>query len=209
MADEPNPVVYRFLTERLLCRCHEPEDVLLRKAAADASHGHLQPFIPWAAKGPLTLDEHVARVRSLRASFDEDRARFYAMLARDDGRFVGEVGLMRRVGARAVELGYWVNATEVRRGFAVEAISAMLRVAFDVDRVERVDLRIDTRNLASMAVARRLAFHHEGTLRRQYFGDASAPIDLEALSLTREEYAASPAARARVEAYDFLSRKVL
>jgi ribosomal-protein-alanine N-acetyltransferase len=71
--------------------------------------------------------------------------------------------------AHTVELGYWIAPAEWGRGVATEAAAATLKLAFDDERVNRVQARVIEGNLASDRVLLKLGFHLEGTLRQSLF----------------------------------------
>ena len=59
----------------------------------------------------------------------------YVIALADSGRMIGETGLYPRIGPDALEAGYLVDRREAGRGYAAEAASAMVRIAFEVERV--------------------------------------------------------------------------
>jgi RimJ/RimL family protein N-acetyltransferase len=96
----------------------------------------------------------------------------------------------------------------VNLGYATEAAAALVKVAFEVDGVNRVEIHNDPENWRSAAIPRKLGFGHEGTLRqrRQFFDEFR---DTMIWTLFAEEYAGSPAASAEIEAYDAMGRRLL
>jgi len=87
------------------------------------------------------------------------------------GALVGGTGLHRIdwKGPR-FEIGYWRRTDRAGRGYATEAVRALSRMAFDVLAAERVEIRMDDRNLASARVAERAGFRFEALLRREARG---------------------------------------
>lgn len=84
----------------------------------------------------------------------------------DDGAFVGAYCLTRR--DRGVyELGYWAAKDQRGRGYSVEAAKAMCDWGFATLEVHRIEWWAMVGNTASRAVADRLGFTLEGTLRRR------------------------------------------
>ena len=67
---------------------------------------------------------------------------------------------------RATTVGYWLGAGEEGRGAMTHAVRALVDHAFSAWRLNRVEIRIDVENDRSRAVAERLGFVHEGTLRQ-------------------------------------------
>ena len=63
-------IAYRLETARLVVHCWSPEDAVALKQAEDDSRQHLARSLRWAAKGPQTLDEVVAKLRAHRSKFD-------------------------------------------------------------------------------------------------------------------------------------------
>lgn len=63
---------------------------------------------------------------------------------------VGGTGLHTRVGPDAFEIGYWIRTDAAGAGLATEASAALTRTALELCGAERVELRIDPRNEASL-----------------------------------------------------------
>ncbi|MBD0347524.1 MAG: GNAT family N-acetyltransferase [Thermoleophilia bacterium] len=202
---------YRVRTERLLIRCWEPRDAPLLKEAVDSSLDHLRDWMPWAQAEPQPLEEKVALLRRFRARFDLGEDFVYGILAPDESEVVGGTGLHTRVGDDAFEIGYWIRASRAGSGLATEATAALTRVAFAVCGADRVEIRVDPPNAPSAAIPRKLGFTEEATLRRRLPGGAagSGPRDVVVFSLFSEEFAASAAAGATVEAFDAAGARVL
>jgi RimJ/RimL family protein N-acetyltransferase len=89
------------------------------------------------------------------------------MLARDEDRIAGWMYLtdLDRY-ARSAEIGYGVRPGDRGRGFATEALVALTRWALTAGGLQRVWLRVNTDNGASLRVAQKAGFTREGTLRR-------------------------------------------
>lgn len=206
MQDPP----YRIVTERTVMRCWDPRDAPLLKEAIDSSLDHLQPWMAWAVAEPQSLAEKVALLRRFRSQFDLGREFVYGILDRDERQVLGGTGLHPRSGDDSLEMGYWIRATEVGRGLATETSAALTRVAFEVCGVDRVDIRVDPLNAASLAIPRKLGYREEATLRRRLPApDDGVPRDVTIFSLLAGELARTPAAAAELEGYDALGKRVL
>jgi RimJ/RimL family protein N-acetyltransferase len=213
MERQLRPPPYRIVTERLVVRCWEPRDAPLVKDAIDSSLAHLRPWMPWAHEEPQTPEAKAELLRTFRARFDLGEDFVYGILDGEDARVLGGTGLHTRVGDGAFEIGYWIRADATRRGYATEAAAALTRVAFAVAGVDRVEIRVEPGNDASLAVPRRLGFAEEATLRRRLPPNppAAEPRDLVLFSLFAADFPQSPcaAAAASIEAYDVLGRRLL
>lgn len=204
----PGPA-YTLLTPRLVVRCWEPTDAPAFMETLASSREHLLPWLPWIRDEPLPLDDQVKRMRSLRAAFDAGQTFIYGIFAREGGRLLGGVGSSIPVGADAREVGGWVAVEAAGQGYATEAGAAVVRAAFEVDGLRRVEMHCDPRNEASMKVPRRLGFVHEATLRARDLLQDGSPSDSAVWSLFAEDYPASPCAPQAVEAYDAIGRRLL
>ena len=69
---------------------------------------------------------------------------------------------------RRGEVGYGIAPEYWRRGYMYEAISALLRFAFDELRMNRLEADIDPRNTASERGLKKLGFKREGFLRERW-----------------------------------------
>jgi len=69
---------------------------------------------------------------------------------------------------RRCEVGYGIAPEYWRLGYMFEAISALLRFAFDELRMNRVEADIDPRNTASERSLEKLGFKREGLLRERW-----------------------------------------
>jgi RimJ/RimL family protein N-acetyltransferase len=178
------------LTPRLVIRCWEPRDAPLLKEAIDSSLDHLRPWMPWARHEPQTLAEKVELLREFRGQFDLGADTIYAIFDAGEERVLGGTGLHPRIGPDGLEIGYWIRADAAGQGLATESTAALTRVAFEVAGVERVEIRCAPANHASAAIPRKLGY------------DLAEEGDDLLFRLSAQGLAASPAAAARVAAYD-------
>ncbi|RPJ39552.1 MAG: N-acetyltransferase [Chloroflexi bacterium] len=204
----PGPA-YRIVTERLVIRCYSPADAPLLLAAIAESQEHLSPWMPWA-KGDLPdLQSEIDRLRMFRGNFDLGKDFIYGIFSPDEQRILGGTGLHTRIGSGAREIGYWIHKDFINQGLATESSAALTKVAFEIDQVARVEIHCDPANVRSAAVPRKLGFTYEATLRQRLKLAEDTYRDSMIWSLLKEEYPSSPAAKARIEAYDGAGRKII
>lgn len=209
MTEIPRRPAYRVLTERLAIRCWVPEDAPRLRAALDELDAHLRPWIPWMKDEPQPLEATVARLRRYRAHFDLDTDYRYAVLDPAEAELIGETGLYTRVGPGAREIGYWTHARHAGKGYAVESTAAMVKVAFEIDCVDRIEIHCAPENTASAAIPRRLGFTHEATLERRFEDNGGQMRSSMIWTLFRDAYAGSPASTTRIAAFDCLGERLL
>jgi RimJ/RimL family protein N-acetyltransferase len=205
---EGPPAPYRIETERLVIRCYEPRDAPLLKEAIDSSLEHLRPWMPWAESEPQSLAEKTELLRRFRSAFDAGENFTYGIFSRDESEIVGGTGLHPRIDPGGLEIGYWVRASATRQGFITESTAALTRVGIEICAADRIEIRIEPRNEASIGVPRKLGFLEEATLRRRLPGRAGGPLrDVTIFTLFREDF--DPSMAPQLRAFDACGRQLV
>ena len=209
----PGPA-YRIETARLVIRCWEPADAPLLKAAVEENLEHLRPWMPWIKDEPTDLQAKIASMRRFRGNFDLGQDFIYAVFDVDESYVIGGTGLHTRAELTAPEfsareIGYWVHKDHTNQGLATEITAALTKVAFEVDQVDRVEVRCEPQNVRSAAVPRKLGFQHEATLARRLKTTAGEPRETMIWTLFAGDYPASPCAESQLVAYDIIGRQII
>jgi RimJ/RimL family protein N-acetyltransferase len=207
--DNRTPVVYRVETSRLILRCWSPEDAPALRQALDESGQHLRPWIPFMKDEPRTLQQTLEWLRLHRSNFDADRMYRFGVFSKADGSIVGENMLLDRVGPGGLEVGYWTHVAQGGQGFATEASGAMVRTAFEVYGVDRVEIHCAPANQASASIPAKLGFSHEATLRRRASDTEGKILDLMIWTLFAADYKKTWSASLAVEAFDCTGEQLL
>lgn len=96
---------------------------------------------------------------------------------RDDGAFLGTIGLMPRDGERAV-IGYWLGRPHWGRGLATEAVQAVVDFAFEALGNDAVAATARVTNGASRRVLEKCGFQYAGQgMGPSLFHRGMVPID--------------------------------
>ncbi|WKZ48004.1 MAG: GNAT family protein [Anaerolineales bacterium] len=195
-----NPA-YRIETKRLVIRCYNPSDAKLLADSVSESVEHLKPWMPWAHDEPQRMEAREERLRNVRGKFDLGQDYGYGIFNREETRLLGSTGLHTRLGDNELEIGYWIHKDFINQGLVTESTAALIKVAFEIIHVHRIEIHCDPRNLASASVPRKLGFTHEGTLR------AKTPFrdewrDTMIWGLFDSEYPNSPSVKAEIRAFD-------
>jgi ribosomal-protein-alanine N-acetyltransferase len=114
----------------------------------------------------------------------------FAVLAMDEGdRIIGRVALSNVVRGpwQNATLGYWIDHRAGGRGHASRAVRLVLQYAFDHAGLHRVQPAIIPRNAASLRVAEKVGFRHEGRAER-YLKINGVWEDHEIFALTVEDW---------------------
>ena len=80
---------------------------------------------------------------------------------------IGDVGVDLHENRRQAEIGFTLDRAYQKRGFAAEAVRALLDHLFTVRGLHKVSAEADARNAASARLLERVGFTREG-LRREH-----------------------------------------
>jgi ribosomal-protein-alanine N-acetyltransferase len=148
-------------TKRLLIRAFAAGD------AADLFEYLSNPAIYKYEPGePINVDRAIDLSRERAATTD-----FWAMELRDSGKMIGHI-YFRQIEPhelRTWEIGYIVNPAYQGKGYATEAVGALLRKKFKEKPIHRVFAHCNPENLASWKLLERVGLRREGLLRRNVF----------------------------------------
>lgn len=199
---------YKIETQRLLIRCYEPADAHKMHSAITGSLDHLKPWIPWARQEPKELEWMENFVRLFRGQFDLGQDAVFGIFDKDETVQIGGTGLHNRIGKDAREIGYWINVRYIHQGYASEAVTALIRVAFEIEQLSRLEIRCAPDNVASRRIPQRLGFQHELTLKDHYTDLKGQPMDTMVWALSRRDYECGPIPQTTLRAYDFMGREI-
>jgi RimJ/RimL family protein N-acetyltransferase len=163
------------LSDDVTLRVLGPEDADELYDLIEANREHLARFMPWAAGQTLADTRAFLDAKRLQLASGDG---FECAIVRS-GRIVGVVGFHAvNWRDRATSIGYWLAADEQGRGTMTDAVRVMVDHAFRSMGLHRVVITAAVHNDRSRAIAERLGFVQEGTLRQavrvgdEYFDDA-------------------------------------
>ena len=149
-------------TERLVLRRFRSADA--ETLAAYRSDPEVARFQSWTAPFPI------ARARTLVAEFaaaDPDRPGWFqwAIERVEDRAHVGDLAVALHENLMQADIGFTLAPAYQKRGYAAEAVRAMLDHLFRVRGLHKVSAEADARNIASARLLERVGFVREGLLR--------------------------------------------
>ena len=164
-----NPVLLDFPdsfdTDRLTIRGPRYSDAHEVMTAVNESLVELRPWMPWAA-APAELETTQARLRASMARWITREDLLLHAYLKGTSTFVAGSGLHRiDWHTRKFEIGYWCRTRYAGNGYVTEATNAITDFAFKYLKANRVEIKCDTRNARSVAVAKRCGFLQEAILR--------------------------------------------
>lgn len=152
-------------TPRLVIRRFRTRDALTFSAyRSDPDVARYQSWTP-----PLPLDKAAKLVRAF-ASGDPRAAGWfqYAIAPREaQDVLIGDIGVLLHENRMQAEIGFTLDRRYQGRGYATEAVRAMLGYLFGELKLRRVSAECDARNARSARLLERVGFRREG-LRRQH-----------------------------------------
>jgi RimJ/RimL family protein N-acetyltransferase len=160
---------------------------LRRVCAADLSQIARYPFTV-AIDAPLSDPADLAAAFAS-SGFWQDEAGALAIVRTKSGEFIGTTQFYRSAPCiHGFELGYIIHDPANRgRGAATEAVSLFRHYLFRTFAIHRLQLVIETWNVASWKLAERCGFVREGLLRSAGFGEAD-PADCFIYAQTRKDW---------------------
>ena len=186
----------RIEAEGVLLRRWRVTDAERLERAVVESAEHLRPWMAWMTDEPQTLDQRRRLLLHWEQEWASGGDALYAVLV--DRAVAGSCGLHRRLGPRALEIGYWVHVAFVRRGIASRAAALLTNAAFAIPDIERVEVHHDKVNGASAGVPRRLGYRFVGEQR----DEVTAPADSGIECVWRIERGEWPGSLANVSSED-------
>lgn len=152
-----------FATPRLIARRFEPRD--LAAFVAMRNHPEVARYQTWDGFSPEDgqrfLDEMAEQALGEPGWFQ------FALEDRLTGCFVGDCGLnILTADNRLGEVGYSICPQFWNRGYATEAITALIHHAFTSYGLHRISAATDPRNTSSRRVLEKAGFHQEAHFRQ-------------------------------------------
>jgi RimJ/RimL family protein N-acetyltransferase len=148
----------RIERDGLVLRRPTAEDSERVTAAIAANLAHLRPWMAWADVDATSPGRRLAYEEQVTRGWESGSDFAFLVLDGDEDRVVGACGLHRRVGPRAIEIGYWVDVDHVGRGVATTVAAALTEAALALPDVDRVEIHCDEANVRSAAVPNRLGY---------------------------------------------------
>jgi len=150
----------------LALHAREPGDAPEMFALVQRHRADLRAWLPWIDSARTLAD--------IRRYAQYAQAQAQAQIAFDysirwGGALVGAIGLHAiDYNNRSTALGYWLSPEARGRGILTRAARATTAFAYAELQLQRLEIRCVIENTASRAVAERLGFAFEGTLRGAY-----------------------------------------
>lgn len=156
----------RLETERLILREVEKEDMeQLYEMLSDAEVAKFDYFYPVRSKA-----EVIKFIERYKNELKENEEITWGIILKETNKLIGTCCLGDfDEGARRAEIGYDITQYEWGKGYATEALEAVIDFGFNVMDLNRIEATITPGNNASVKVLKKLNFIQEGIVRERDF----------------------------------------
>lgn len=128
---------------------------------------YLREWLPWV-DATHAVDDTLTFIRSTREQFASNQG-FAAGIWRQH-RYIGGIGTHKVDWLhRKVEIGYWIGRSYQGNGVVTDACRALVTHALGELALNRVEIHCAAGNVKSRALAERLGFKLDGTMREGHF----------------------------------------
>lgn len=192
---------FRIETNRLIIRCYQMEDAPMLSDAITRSLDHLRPWMPWAKSQP-TPESTIKLLKLFHETFYLGQDYFFGIFNKTETELIGSTGLHTRIGAHAREIGYWINVAHTRQGYAKETVTALIKIGFTIEKLERIEIRCDPNNIISQKIPKALGFKNIATIKNNETDVNGQPRDTMIWSLLLKDYLLHPHQTLNIKAFD-------
>lgn len=148
----------------------------------DSNRNFFRPWLGWVDYVKRPEDEWSV-IQSVAQS---DTCKYFI---REQQKLIGMVGVVRQDNDnQTMEIGYWLDRDANGRGIMTRAVKQVQDLCFGVGKVNRVEIRCATKNMASRAIPERLGYATDGVLRSAQFLRPGVVHDIVVYSKLKSEW---------------------
>ncbi len=137
----------------------------------DKNRGHLEPWFSWP-KIILKVEDSLKYLFDKEKETKEGSKVEYGIFV--DNEYIGNISLFDiSKKDKSGEIGYWLSSAHTRKGYATEAVKILEKEAFEGLKLNRIQIRCDEKNKASIGVAKKCGYKYEGKFREDSFNKYS------------------------------------
>ena len=161
------PALPQLTDARILLRPHRPEDCEALHSAVTESIREVSPWLQWCHAG-YSHEEAESFIKLAGEAWAQQTDYPFAIVAADDGAFLGGVGINHIVKAnRLANVGYWVRTSRTRQGIASAALRLVAHYAFGPLGLTRLEIVCLPTNTFSRRVAEKTGARFEAVARNR------------------------------------------
>jgi RimJ/RimL family protein N-acetyltransferase len=172
----------QFITSRLILRplsINDKEAFFEYRKNTDANK-----YQGWI---PQTLEDAEVFINKLTANYNQADTWFQlAVVETQSQKVIGDIGLHFIDEENQMELGYTIGQNHQQKGYATEALTAILNHLFFDLKKHRITASIDPANLASIRLLEKFGFRKEAHFLESYYQNGKWMDDVVYALLLRE-----------------------
>lgn len=151
-------------TDRLLLRLVEDSDVeQLYEVLSDAEVAKFDYFHPLTS-----IEQALKFIARFKNELEENEEITWGIILKETNQLIGTCNMGSfDDGARRAEIGYDIAQSKWGKGYATEALGAVIEYGFKTMNLNRIEATITPGNDASVKVLTKLNFVHEGIVRER------------------------------------------
>lgn len=174
-----------FIKKNLELRLPETEFAQTLFQMVENQREYLGKWLPWVEKTTCEKDSLDFLKSSI--SFNNGGQKLTTFIFHDK-KLVGSVAFVKidKVN-RASEIGYWLSENMQGKGIMTQSCERLIKYGFEKMNLHRIEINVAPENSKSLAIPRKLGFHHEGTIRESLFLNQRF-YDGEKFSLLKREW---------------------
>ena len=180
-----NPPISWPIGERAILRTLTLDDAEVVFRAVDDNRDRLRPYMPWEQTTHSPADVREFIERSLASLTDREANGIW--VGED---FAGSVGLRIDAAMQAGELGYWNVRGYEGQGLITNACRRLIEYGFSERELHRIEIQAAADNRRSRAVAERLGFTFEASMRDGHRHPDGGYVDQVVYGLLEHEWPA-------------------
>ena len=180
-----NPPISWPIDERAILRTLTPDDAEAVFRAVEDNRDRLRPYMPWEQMTHSPADILAFIERSLASPTDREANGIWV-----GGDFAGSAGLRVDAAMHAGELGYWNVRRFEGQGLITKACRRLIEYGFIERDLHRIEIQAAADNHRSRAVAERLGFTFEASMRDGHRHPDGTYVDQVVYGLLEHEWPA-------------------
>ncbi len=135
----------------------------------DENRKYLEPWFSWS-KLTLKIEDSLKYLFDKEKETEKGKKVEYGLFINNE--YIGNISLFDiHEKNKSAEIGYWLSSSHTRNGYMTEAVKMLEKEAFENMELNRIQIKCDERNEASLGVAKKCDYKYEGKFREDSFNE--------------------------------------
>ena len=115
-----------------------------------------------------TLESQVEKIQRHEEKRKNDEEYYFGLFQKENNKLIGTISLFQvmRESLQSAFIGYFLDQHHNGKGYATEAVKALVGYAFEELNLHRIEAGVMPRNMPSQRVLEKAGFHREGIARK-------------------------------------------